>query len=497
MKTYKSWNVDQLHLLPPSPHDWLSEGHLAYFILDVVGELDLGPIIRTLDAKDARGEKPYSPHMMVALVLYAYCVGVFSSRRIERATYEDIAFRVIAGGQQPDHSRISEFRRCHLDALAGMFKQTVKLCQQAGLVKLGLVAIDGTKVQGNASKHKAMSYERMQKDETRLDEEIAALLLRADATDNTEDERFGKGQREEDLPEELRRREGRLEKIRAAKRALEHQAKQTRVAELEAKAKGQESVAATHQDPTERKRAATRAKKRREQAKELSDSTDDDDLAPAGGPTSQGLETHRTPATPDGSPQPKAQHNFTDPESRIQERGGEYLQGYNAQAVVDAESQVIVAQGVTNMQPDNSHLAPMLDQVRENTGATPNAALGDAGYWKVENVTYAEEQKIDLYISPRRQKHGTGPPTDGHSAVAADPNPRQQMILKLQTNEGRALYARRKSTVEPVFGQIKEARGFRRFHLRGLRKVIGEWSLVSATHNLLKLYRSQIAVAAT
>ncbi len=200
---------------------------------------------------------------------------------------------------------------------------------------------------------------------------------------------------------------------------------------------------------------------------------------------------------PEGAPRPKAQHNYTDPESRIQERGGEYLQGYNAQAVVDADSQVIVAQGVTNMQPDNSHLAPMLDQVRENTGTMPDAALGDAGYWKAENVTYAEEQNVDLYFSPRRQKRGTDPPTDDHCDDATDQNPKQQMITKLQTDEGRALYARRKSTVEPVFGQIKEARGFRRFHLRGLAKVIGEWSLVSVTHNLLKLYRSQIAVAAT
>jgi len=479
----------------------LPEGHLAYFILDVTSELDLGPIIRAVDAKDARGEKPYSPYMMVTLLLYAYCVGVFSSRRIERATYEDVAFRVIAGGQHPDHTRISELRRGHLDALAGIFKQTVKLCQQAGLVKLGLVAIDGTKVQGNASKHKAMSYERMQKEEARLEEEIAALLLRAEATDNAEDERFGKGQREEDLPAELQRRENRLERIRAAKHALEQQAKQTRVAELEAQAEGQESIATTHEDATQRRRAATRAEKRREQAKEISDSIDDsdDDLPPSGGPTSQGLETHRTPATPEGAPRPKAQYNFTDPESRIQERGGEYLQGYNAQAVVDADSQVIVAQGVTNMQPDNSHLAPMLDQVRENTGAMPAAALGDAGYWNPENATYAEEQKVDLYISPRRQKHGTDPPTDGvdADADATDLNPRQQMIAKLQTDEGRAQYARRKSTVEPVFGQIKEARGFRRFHLRTLAKVIGEWSLVSATHNLLKLYRSQAAEVAT
>lgn len=498
MKQYRPWNHDQSFLLPPSPHDWLPEGHLAYFILDIVKVLDLGKIIRAIDAKDARGERPYSPYMMVALLLYAYCVGVFSSRRIERATYEDVAFRVIAGSQNPDHTSICEFRRVHLDALAGLFKQTVQLCQAAGLVKLGRVAIDGSKLEANASKHKAMSYERMQEQEKRLEQEIADLLDRAEQADRADDERFGVGQREEDLPAELRRREGRLEKIRAAMGTLEAQAARTRIATLEEQATRNEKSAETHPDATERKRAEARAKKRREQIEKLSNSSSDDDEGTSGGLTAQNLETHQTPATPEGLPHPKAQYNFTDPESRIQERGGAFLQGYNAQATVDEEAQVVVAQAVTNLQPDNSHLLPMIEQTRDNCGAMPEVALGDAGYWKPENVTDAEELGVDPYLSVSRTKHGAGPPgdhtEDGNNDEKAK-DAKAKMRAKLQTDEGRAHYARRKAIVEPVFGQIKECRGFRRFLLRGLRKVNAEWSLVTATHNLLKLFRHQTAGA--
>lgn len=414
---------------------------------------------------------------------------------------------MITGGQHPDHTRISDFRRVHIEAFAGLFKQTVQLCQEAGLVKLGMVAIDGTKVQGNASRAQGdelRAHAREGKVPRARDRRIAGSR-RADrpglrrARDLTD--RFGEGQREEDLPAELRRREGRLEKIRAAKRALEAQAARTRVAELEAQATRNEESATSHPDATERKRAATRAKKRREQAKELSDSFNDDDEGTSGGPTSQGLQTHQTPATPEGTPRPKAQYNFTDPDSRIQESGGAFLQGYNAQAVVDAESQVVVAQAVTNLQPDNSHLQPMLNQTRDNGGALPKVALGDAGYWKPDNVTDAEKCGIDLYVSTRRRKHGAEPPggsdPDPVAADDNDDNARTQMNAKLQTDQGRAHYARRKAIVEPVFGQIKECRGFRRFLLRGLQKVIGEWSLVTATHNLLKLHRSCLAVAAT
>jgi len=498
MKTYLPWNPEQSYLLPPSPQDWLPEGHLAYFILDVVKLLDLNAIIVAVDAKDARGQKPYSPVMMVALLLYAYCVGVFSSRRIERATYEDVAFRVIAGGQHPDHSRISDFRRAHLDALAGLFIQTVRLCLEAGLVKLGTLALDGSKVQANASKHKAMSYERMQEQEKRLEQEIASLLARAEQTDCAEDKRFGEGQREEDLPDVLRRREDRLEKIRAAKRVLESRAARTRIAQLEEQAARHEKSATEHEDATERKRAATRAKKRREDIEALCDIVEDDDEDPNGGSTSQNLETHRTSATPKGTPDAKAQYNFTDPDSRIQERGGAFLQGYNAQTVVDSESQVVVAQAVTNLQPDNSHLEPMLAQVENNCGALPVAALADAGYWQPNDIAAVEERGVDLYVSTRRQKHGTAPP-GGSDDTPADNNSAGEakvtMDAKLQTDTGRALYALRKTIVEPVFGQIKECRGFRRFLLRGLRKVNAEWSLITATHNLLKLHRHRLVGA--
>jgi hypothetical protein len=366
-----------------------------------------------------------------------------------------------------------------------MFIQTVKLCQHAGMVKLGLVALDGTKMQGNASKHKAMSYERMEKEEQRLEKEIASLLERAEQADRSDDARFGEGQREEDLPQELRRREGRLAKIQAAKHALEQEALRTRAEALHGQAEAQERSATNHPDPTERKRAATRAGKRREQADSLLAKTDDAEPPMGGVGTKSGdLETHRVKTTPDGKPDSKAQYNFTDPESRIQESGGAFMQGYNCQAVVDDTAQVVVAAGVTNLQPDTSHLQPMLDQSVRNCGQAAAAAAADAGYWSPENAAYGETHGVDLHISTARQRHS--------GATASPPNgedPRSEMARKLATEVGRERYARRKWVVEPVFGQIKEARGFRRFLLRGLRKVDGEWSLLTATHNLLKLFR--------
>jgi transposase len=482
MKSYRPWNVEQSYLFPPAPSDWLPEGHLAYFILDVVKMLDLGAITRAIDAKDARGERPHSPFMMTALLLYAYCVGVFSSRRIERATYEDVAFRVITAGHNPDFTRISEFRRTHLAAFHDVFRQTVGLCQKAGLIKLGLVALDGTKVQANASKHKAMSYERIQA-------EITSLLQRAEEADRADDARFGEGQRDEDLPPQLRRREDRLAKLQEAKRALEREAMETRIATLEDQAERQEHSAATHEDPVERKRAATRASASRKKAEELRGRSDDDEPPQSGGVTEQGFQTHRTPATVDGQPHPKAQYNFTDPQSRIQKRDGAYLQGYNAQVAVDGHAQVIVAQGVTNLQPDNSHLQPLLEQTRTTVGAVPDGVLGDAGYWSPENARYGEECGTNLLLATERVAHGE-PPERPAPPPEDTTNAREIMRRKLATEEGRSLYARRKVIVEPVFGQIKEARGFRRFLLRGLRKVSGEWSMLTATHNLLKLYRN-------
>ena len=354
---------------------------------------------------------------------------------------------------------------------------------------VGVVALDGTKVQANASKHKAMSYQRIQADESKIQAEIASLLQRAEEADRADDARFGEGHRDEDLPAELRRREGRLAKLKEAKRALEREARETRIAELEGQSEGQEHSAATHEDPVERKRAAARASASRQKAEELRDQIDDDEPPPSGGVTEQGFQTHRTKATVDGEPHPKAQYNFTDPQSRIQKRDGAYLQGYNAQVAVDGHAQVIVAQGGSNLQPDNSHLQPLLEQTRTNLGAVPEATVGDAGYWSCENARYGEEYGTNLLLATQRVAHG-GPPEPPATSPEDASDARELMRRKLATEDGRSLYARRKVIVEPVFGQIKEARGFRRFLLRGLDKVSGEWSMRTATHNLLKLYRN-------
>ena len=334
----------QSHLLPPSPSDWLPDGHLAYFVLDVVGELDLSDFDHAIQSKDGRGERPYSPRLMVVLLLYGYATGVFSSRRIARATYEDVAFRMIAGDSHPHHTRIAAFRRDNLRLLEGLFLEVLKLCQQAGIVKLGHVAIDGTKIQANASKHKAMSYDRMKKEEERLAEEISDLMELADRVDAEEDELYGSGQDPLDLPAELHRREDRLSKIREAKAALEREARQSRAAHMQELANRTLANVDRHENPVVRKRETTRAKQRLQEAQQLliRDDDDDDDDRPSG-TTRQGLRKHRVPATPDGAPKPKAQRNFTDPDSRIMERDSTYLQGYNCQLAVDEAAQVIVA----------------------------------------------------------------------------------------------------------------------------------------------------------
>ena len=449
-KRYREWNPFQSYLLPPSPSEWLPEDHLAYFILDVVEILDLSPIEDAIQAKDPRGTRPYDPRMMTSLLLYGYCVGVRSSRKIETASYEDLAFRVIAGGQHPDHTVISEFRRQHLDGLGGIFVQTAQLAQKAGLVKLGRVALDGTKVQANASKHKAMSYGRMLKAEAELEVEVGQLLAEAERIDREEDERYGRYRRGDELPEELRRREDRLRRIREAKEALEAEAAEARAVLLEERAENQRQKAKTAEDSSERKRAATRAA--------------------------------------------KAQRNFTDPDSRIMKRDGAYLQGYNCQAVVDEAHQIVVACAVTNQAPDPEHLPPLTEQINVNLGAFPDQLLGDTGYWDEEHVSFCEQREIDPYIATGRQKHGEKlPPVRGRPPKDLDAKGRMQR--KLRTKRGREIYARRKAIVEPVFGQMREVQGLGRFLLRGLDKVPGEWQLFNAGHNLLKIFRAQIAAA--
>ncbi len=486
MKSYRPWSPTQSFLLPPSPLEWLPEGHLAYFVLEVTQTLDLSAIDDAIQAKDGRGERPYAPSMMVALLVYGYCVGVFSSRRLARATYEDVAFRVLAGGEHPHFTTVNQFRLEHRAALANLFVQALRLCQKAGLVKLGHVAFDGSKVAANASKHKAMSYKRMQEDEQRLLAEVEALLAKADATDRREDEQFGVGQAPEDLPEELQRREARLSRIQEAKAALEKEATEARAEELHEQAQAHREKAADERvEVAERQRAATRAEKAEEKARELDGKGSDDD-GPEGGSATGDLPHHRVPAETDGSPKPKAQRNFTDPDSRIMVKGGEFLQGYNAQAAVDAESQIIVAAAVTNQPPDQEHLAPMLGQVIANCGEAPAVVSADSGYFSRENVEDCAMRGVDPYIAVGR---------DPAKAPAANQNPtpaqqaRAAMGAKLKTAEGKAIYARRKCIVEPTFGQIKQARGFRRFSFRGLENVRAEWSFVCATHNLLKLFR--------
>ena len=488
-KRYRPWTPGQQYLLAPSPRDWLPESDLAYFIIDVVGELDLDQIESRYQAKDPRGTSPYDPRMMVALLLYGYCVGVRSSRKIEAATYRDVAFRVIAAEQHPDHSRISEFRRIHFHAFAGIFAESVRLASEAGLVKLGSVALDGTKVAANASKHKAMSYERMGKSEDRLRAEIEAILRDAERIDQEEDALYGPDRRGDELPDELANRTTRLKKIREAKAALKAEAARARAETLEANAKGQEAKAQSDEDPAERARAATRAKKARQEAEELrSKAGDDDDDEPGSG--TGDLPRHRVKATRDGDPDPKAQRNFTDPDSRMMKGADGWVQGYNVQMVVDAEAQVIVAQAVTNQPPDCEHLTPMMDRVKETTGSYPKQALADAGYWSAGNATALEARGIDGYISTRRRRRGEDrPPDDGNDEARA------RMREKVESPEGSAIYARRKAIVEPVFGQTKDARGIRSFLVRGLHKVRGECDLISAAHNLLKVYRAGLATA--
>jgi transposase len=460
MKTFKPYHPDQSYLLPPSLREWLPEGHLAYFVNDVVDTLDLSSILDAYTGGDDRGQPPYHPVMMVKLLLYAYCVGKPSSRKIERATHEEVPFRVLSAGNHPDHDSIASFRQRHLTALSGLFLQVLNLCREAGLVKLGHVSLDGTKVKANASKHKAMSYGRMEKAEAELVAQIEALLKEAERVDSEEDAKYGKGKRGDELPDELARRESRLRKIREAKAALEKKARE----EAEKKA---EQV---------RRQNEERKRKEEQRGRKF-----------AGRPAQE-------PDPDQATPEPKAQRNFTDPQSRIMKDGASksFEQCYNAQAVVDEKSQIIVASDVTQQTNDKQQLIPMMKQAQANTGAKPAILSADAGYFSEDNLTDEQLEGVDLYVPPDRQKHGEqpSPATEPPPPDAAFPD---RMRHKLRTQEGKKIYARRKAIVEPVFGQIKQARGFRRFSFRGLEKVAAEWDLVCLTHNLLKLFRAGFA----
>jgi len=425
-KTYREYQPDQDFLLPPSLRDWLREDHLAYFVSDMVDQLDLRAI-ESVYEEDERGQPPYHPLMMTKILIYGYCVGVFSSRRMQKALVEDVGFRVLAAGNEPDFRTISDFRKLHLKALQGLFDQVLQIALQAGTMKLGRVVLDGSKVKANASKHKAMSYGRMQEDEKRIKEEVRRILEEAEAVDGEEDARYGRERRGDELPAELARRETRLERIREAKRALEERA--------------------------------------REQAK------------------SQGQPEEKA------KPEAKMQYNFTDPESRIMKGADGFVQAYNAQIAVEPDYQLIVGQRVTQAANDKQQLVPTVETIREQAGQKPQEILTDSGYCSDANLEYLEKKKIQGFIATDRESYRDrnqpgprGPLPPGATRV-------DRMRRKLQTKAGAAIYATRKTVVEPVFGQIKQARGFRQFLLRGLGKTQSEWALICLTHNILKLHR--------
>ena len=462
-KTFRPFDIDQPLLLPPDLRDWLPEEHLARFILGVVPELNLAQILADYEKGDGRGKPPYHPRMMVGLLLYAYCTAKPSSRKIEAATYTDVAFRVLAGNQHPDHDSIASFRKRHLGALCALFVQVLQLCERAGLVSLGHVALDGTKVLANASKHKAMSYSRMVEAEQSLEAEVAALLEQAEQIDASEDAQFGKGRRGDELPAELARHQSRLEKIRQAKASLEQEARE----------KAQEAAEAAQKKIDERQQ--------QEQAT---------------GKKAKG----RAPKMPDPEaavPKDKAQRNFTDPQSRIMKDAAtkSFVQAYNAQAAVDAQAQIITAAEVTQDANDKQQLAEMLLRVQENMGRLPDKCSADSGFFSAGQLSDKRICEVDLYVAPGKEAALTEEEEIQHEAESVDGQTsltdlKEQMRAKLQSEAGRAVYKLRKAIVEPVFGQIKEVRGFRRFSFRGLVAVSFEWKLICLTHNLLKLFRS-------
>jgi transposase len=482
-KSFRPWSPRQSFLLPPSPSEWLPKGHLAYFILEVVEELDLSAIEEKVREKDPRGERPYAVGMMTGLLLYGYCVGEYSSRRIARGTYEVVAFGLIAGGQHPHFTTINQFRLEHGQALSRLFVEVLQLCRRSGLVKMGQVALDGTKIKAAASKHKAMSYKRMNDEEQRLRAEVEQMMRRAEAVDREEDELYGVGQEEQDLPEELQRREQRLARIRAAKAELEKEAAEGRGEQLRQQAERQRARIEDELLPThERKRSATRAKKAEQQAEALGGEGGKKDRGGQGSSQPE-LPLHRVACELSGAPKPSAQRNFTDPDSRIMLKDGAYIQAYNAQIIVDAAHQVIVAHAVSNQPPDVQYLVPLVRRMQGNGVGLPTALLADSGYLSAENLSSLHSRGIDPYIATGREAGGAA--VSGGARTAAS----DAMRTKLGTPAGKAVYSRRKVIVEPVFGQIQQARGFRRFSQRGRAKVNCEWGLVCMAHNLLKLFR--------
>lgn len=440
-KDFRPWKIEEAQLLPPSVQDYVPKDHLSRLIVALVREeLDLSAI--TGSYRSGLGQPPFDPRMMTALLLHGYASGIYSSRRIAKAAVERADFMMIVAGDPPDFRTISEFRRRHLKALAGLFVQVLKLAEKAGLVKLGHVALDGTKIKANASKHKAMSYDRMKKREVELAAEVDRWLEAAEAADAEEDRLHG-SKRGDEMPDWMADKQKRLQRIREAK------------AELEAEAKA----------------AAEEEMRRREKAEEE---------RKADGRKKNG----RTPAPPKKEPDGKTQRNFTDPESRILKTKDGYIQGYNGQAAVDAEAQIIVAHRLTESMSDQDQLVPLLDGIKDALGRKPKEASADAGYCSEANLAALAEREISAYLATGRAKHAA------HGKRKIVQPLTKAMRDKLKRAGWRSRYRLRKQIVEPVFGQIKQARGFRQFLLRGIEKVKAEWALICTAHNLTKLART-------
>jgi len=431
-KGYRTYLPEQELLLPPSLREWLPENHLAYFVSDVVDQLDLSAMHAVYE-KEKRGQPPYDPRLMTKLLVYGYCTGVFSSRRIQKRLQEDIPFKVLAAGNEPDFRTISDFRKIHIETLPKLFEQVLVMALECGAIKLGRVSLDGTKLKANASKHKAMSYGRMKEKQQQLKEEVKQLLEQAEAADQDEDRQHG-GKRGDELPEELQRRETRLAKIKEAKKVVEQRARDK---------------------ATEEGKSAEEAQR--------------------------------------AKPDDKDQYNFTDPESRIMKGADGFVQGYNAQAAVEPTLLLIVGQSVTEAANDKQQLLPMVELIEQQSGQRPEAILADNGYCSEENLEQMEsadppERRIEGFIATGKQKHGEHRKPAQRGRLPNGATKVDRMKQKLKTKVGKAIYATRKCVVEPVFGQIKQARGFRQFLLRGKEKVKGEWALLCLTHNVLRLY---------
>ena len=432
--SFRPYAPNQSHLLPQSPKDWLPEGHLANLVSDVVDDLDLKKFYDPYKG-DGRRNRPFDPRMMIKIIVYGYAVGVRSSRKIAKKLHEDVAFRVLASENFPAHRTISDFRQQHLKELGRLFVKVVRLAQEIGLLKIGTLAVDGSKVKANASKHKSMSYDRMKQQQRSLKQQIKEILEEAEAIDAYEDELYGKDNTGDELPEKLRRREDRLAEIASAKKRLEQ-----RHAE-EDKKRGRK--------PRDGKKSAK-----------------------------GGRDFKRN----FGVPEDKAQENFTDPDSRIMKGTEGYVQAYNGQIAVEETSQLIVATGVTQRAGDNKELVFILEEAEKITGQIPSQVLADAGYKGEENFKQLESKQIDGYISLGREGKSLNSIPDKSFPAS------RRMYRKLRSSSGKKRYKRRKAIVEPVFGWAKEILGFRRFSLRGLVKVRAEWDLVCLALNLKRIH---------